>query len=439
MHPLLLVLVCVGFVFLPLGLAAAGARPPRPLLDELASGAGMLAYSILLLEFALSGRFRTISARVGIDVTMRGHQLLARTALAAALLHPFLYQAERNPPYPWDPTRLLTVTTDFGAIWSGILAWVLLPALVALAIVRGRPTYSYDAWRLGHGIGAVLIGALVLHHTLSAGRYAADPVLAGCWIAMSALALASFLWVYVAVPAAKARRPWRVAAVRPAAERIWEVEIAPEGHGGLSYEAGQFAWLSLGQGPLGRRENPFSISSAPAEGANLRFLIKELGDFTSRIGSVPPGARAYVDGPHGNLTLGRRAAPGVALIAGGIGAAPLLGILRQMSLAGDPRPRILVYADRTLEQIAHREELAALAREGETEVVTVLQEPPEGWTGETGLVDGALLGRLFGGAARRDWLYVLCGPAPMLRGVEDGLIGLGVPADRILSERFDYD
>lgn len=439
MTPRLLVLLSTFVVFLPLGLAAAGARPPRSMLDELASGAGMLAFSIFLLEFVLSGRFRVITRRVGMDITMRAHQLLARTALAGALFHPFLYQAAWNPPYPWDVTRLETVTTDLGALWSGILAWVLLPAFIALAMVRGQPNYSYEAWRFGHGIGAVVIGGLVLHHTLNAGRYAEDPVLAGLWIALSVLALASFVWLYLARPLLQLRRPWRVTEIRRVAERIWQVVIAPDGHRGLDYEAGQFVWLNIGHSPFGHRENPFSVSSAPGSGPELQFLIKELGDFTSSLGEIAPGTRAYVDGPHGALTLGGRDAPGIALIAGGIGVAPLIGILRQLAIEQDPRPRILVYADRSLEQIAHRAELETLAGADETDVELVLAEPPSGWAGESGFVDRAMLGRIFDRPERRDWLFVLCGPPPMLKSVEAALIDIGIPADRILSEKFDYD
>ena len=439
MPPRLLIAISLLVILSPLILAAVGAREPRSLLDELASGAGMLAFSIILLEFALSGRFRLISGKVGMDVTMRAHQRIARTALVFALLHPFLYQAEWNPPYPWDVTRLETVTSDPAALWSGMLAFVLLPAFILLAIARGKPNYNYEAWRLGHGIGAVVIAGLVLHHTLGAGRYAQDPVLAGLWIGLSALALISFLWVYIAHPLLQLRRPWRVEAIRPVAERIWEVEIAPDGHRGLDYRAGEFVWLNLGSSPFSHRENPFSISSAPGSGPNVQLLIKELGDLTRSLGTIPAGTRAYLDGPHGNLVVAGHDAPGIGLIAGGIGIAPLIGILRQLAIDADPRPRMLVYADRAPEQFVHVEELQTLARDARTELVLVADEPPEGWTGETGRVDRALLGKLFDTAERRDWLFVLCGPPPMLTSVENALIDIGVPANLILSEKFDYD
>lgn len=43
-------------LLLPLGLSWSLGWPPRPLHQELASGLGMLAYSIILVEFVLSGR-----------------------------------------------------------------------------------------------------------------------------------------------------------------------------------------------------------------------------------------------------------------------------------------------------------------------------------------------------------------------------------------------
>lgn len=434
-----LVLLYLAVVLAPLALAAAGLRPPRPFWDELASGAGLLAFAVILVEFVLSGRFRSVSGRIGMDVTMRLHQLLARTALVLALVHPFLYRAAFNPPYPWDPTRQLTLTADLAALGSGILAWVLLPAFVLLAIRRAKLEWRYETWRAVHGLGAVAIAGLLLHHALSAGRYSQDPLFAGLWIALFLLALASLADVYLLSPLRQRRRPWSLRRVRPVALKTWELVLEPQGHAGLDYRAGQFVWLTLGDSPFSLREHPFSLSSAPADGPRLEVLVKELGDFTGRIGALAPGTPAYVDGPHGSLVAAGRREPGIALIAGGVGLAPLLGILRQLHLEEDPRPRLLVYGNRTASQIAYRAELEALAEDPACEVVQVLSEPPADWPGRVGQLDGALIRSLFRAPQMRDWLFVLCGPPAMMAAAEETLIALGVPARQILSERFSYD
>ena len=442
MKPLFLIVAYLVAVTLPLILSAWVGGPPRQFHQELASGIGILAFSMILMEFILSGRFKTISNGIGMDVTMRFHQIMARTALVFALLHPFLYQGTPSGGQrPWDPTRALTLTTDFYALSTGIAAFLLLPSLVLLAIGRTQLGYRYETWRLLHGAGALIIAVLLLHHTVYAGRYGSQPVMTWVWLAMTGVAVGSLLTVYLLVPLLQKVRPWRVASVVQLTPKQWEVTVKPDGHSGLDYKAGQFAWLNVGQSAFSMKENPFSICSAPAAGPELSFMIKELGDFTRTVGQIKAGAVAYVDGPYGNLLVDGRAEPGVALIAGGVGLAPLLGILRQMRLTGDSRKVKLVYGNRIIDQIAFREELVEeLGGElGAEEVVYVLSEPPENWHGETGFIDAALIDRVFSEQKFNEWVYVMCGPGIMMDVVEDHLIKRGASSDRILSERFNYD
>lgn len=434
MKPVLLIILYLATVTLPVTLSWLLVGPPRSLHQELASGLGMLAFAILLAEFLLSGRFKAIANSVGMDVTMRFHQLMARTAFVFAIVHPVLYLGTpAGGPRPWDPTRQLTVTTDFSNLATGIIAYLLLAALVILALGRARLDYRYETWRLMHGLGALLIAGLLLHHTVYAGRYGSHPVLSWLWGAMTITAAGSLLYVYLVVPLRAGARRWRVASVRQLTPRQWELTVSPDGHDGLSYRAGQFVWLNVGHSPYSLKENPFSICSAPGGGPEVSFMIKELGDFTRTIGETKPGTIAFLDGPFGSLTVDGRDEPGIALIAGGVGIAPLLGILRHLRLTGDPRRVSIVYGNRREDQIAWREELE------DEEVTFVVSEPSAQWQGETGWVDGALLDRVFEAEQFGSWLFVLCGPSAMLNGVEDHLIARGTPASRILSERFEYD
>ncbi|GGE55212.1 oxidoreductase [Streptosporangium jomthongense] len=389
---------------------------------------------MVLMEFILSGRFKAISNGVGLDVTMRFHQMMARTALVFALLHPFLYQGTPSGGQrPWDPTRELTITTDFSALSTGIVAYLLLASLALLAIGRTQLDYKYETWRLLHGIGALLIAVLLWHHTVYAGRYGSQPVMTWVWLAMTGVAVGSLLTVYLLIPLLQKARPWRVASVTQLTPKQWEVTVKPDGHSGLDYKAGQFVWLNVGNSPFSMKENPFSICSAPAAGPEISFMIRELGDFTRTIGQIKTGTVAYLDGAYGNLSIDGRTEPGVALIAGGVGLAPLLGILRQMRLTGDSREVKLIYGNRVIDQVAYRDELGA------DDVIYVLSEPPETWQGETGVIDAALMDRVFSEREFSEWVFVMCGPRIMMDVVEDHLINRGTPSHRILSERFNYD
>jgi len=111
---------------LPLALAWAQDHPPRSFLDELASGAGLVALAMILAEFFLLGRFRSITRRAGSDVIMRAHQLLARAALGLAVLHPFFYVSPMTPPPVWDVTARTAINYGWTQLWPGIAAWLLL-------------------------------------------------------------------------------------------------------------------------------------------------------------------------------------------------------------------------------------------------------------------------------------------------------------------------
>jgi predicted ferric reductase len=65
----------------------------------------------------------------------------------------------------------------------------------------------------------------------------------------------------------------------------------------------------------------------------------------------------------------------------------------------------------------------------------VLEAPPPGWQGETGLITEALLARHLPREGR--YGYFVCGPPRMMDVVERALTRLGVPLGDVHSERFD--
>ncbi|WP_299649282.1 ferredoxin reductase family protein [uncultured Tateyamaria sp.] len=432
-------LVYLTIVCLPLLTGWLLDLPPRSVRNELASGLGLLAFSIILVEFVLSGRFRTVSNTLGLDITIRFHQLMGGVALVFALVHPFVYKFLPGPPRPWDPTRELTITSDFWAILPGILAFVLLPTFVLASIYRDELQYKYERWRLVHGFGALLIAVLLLLHAEAAGRYSAEPAVAWMWRGLTSLAVLSLIHVYIAKPLYQMRHRWRVSRVERLTPRQWDLRIVPDGHDGASYQAGQFVWLNVGHSPFSLNENPFSISSAPSDNPEMGFVIKELGDFTGALDQVAVGDKAYIDSAHGTLTIDGRSERDIIMIAGGVGVAPMLGILRKIALDEDRCNAVLIYGNRTSEQIVFRDELDELDQSEWADVVHVLSEPQTGWSGETGFIDGELLDRILPKHLYESGLFVLCGPPIMLTLVEKALIDRGVSAHRILSERFQYD
>jgi predicted ferric reductase len=439
-HVLLLCGIYIVIALTPVGLAWAQGLPPRPFLDELSSAVALVAFAVLLMEFVLSGRFPLVSGRIGIDNTMRFHQLIARPVTVLVLLHPFVYTLPKDRPLPWDPTRAETLALDAGNIAAGLVAWILLAALVLMAVFRDKLTFHYEAWRVSHGMGAALIAAFGAYHAVDAGRYSAHPWLFWFWMALLTLAALTLFIVYVFRPLVQLRHPYRVRSVRRAAERTWELVLGPERGEALQFKAGQFVWLTVQRSAFAVREHPFSIASAPADRPEIAFVIKEAGDFTRTVGDIPEGARAYLDGPHGHLVIPKERGKGIMLLAGGVGVVPILSQLRQLRAEDDPRPMKLLYGNRSQAQILYADELRDMQSDLDLEVIQILSEPPKDWNGEVGMLEPEMLAKHSPPEDERaDWLYVVCGPPPMIDEVQATLARMGVPARHVLSEKFSYD
>jgi predicted ferric reductase len=312
----------------------------------------------------------------------------------------------------------------------------LLVILTVLSLFRKQLNIGYETWRVTHA--ALAITAVVsahLHVTL-AGRYVNTLWKELTLVGITAAAMSFFVYLRLIKPLLQQRTPYRLAGITPERGKTWVLELEADGHPGLTFKPGQFAWLKFGKSPFTANENPFSFCSGPVNPGKISFGIKELGNFTRSLQDLPIGTRAYLDGPHGSFSIDMVPAPGYVFIAGGVGITPFVSMLETMADRRDPRPVLLFYGEKNLDTAAFREELAKLEQHLSLDVVYVLDSPSENWQGETGYITAKVLGHhLPHESFTRE--YFICGPNPMTDAVEDALQTLGVPLEHIHSERFD--
>jgi predicted ferric reductase len=424
--------VYLALVVTPL-IVLLAADPPRGggFWWDFAMALGFAALAMMGVQFFLTARFRRATAPYGIDLIYFFHRYLAVIALLLVLAHAGIALVD-NPVFvrAFDPFRAPR------HLFSGVLSAGVLLVLVVSSLWRRQIRLGYDAWRVAHVVLAVAAAALAVVHVHGVGYYVGAPWASRLWVLIVGTWVAVVLHVRLVKPWRLRMRPYRVASVTAERGSAWTVAVEPVGHGGFGFEPGQFAWLTLRHSPFAMREHPFSMSSPPHAGGRLEFTIKELGDFTRTIGQIAPGETAYVDGPYGAFSLDRYRAAGCVFIGGGIGMAPLMSMLRALAARADRRPHLLFMANSRFERSTFREAVARLAEQLDLRVVHVLEEPPAGWTGETGYVTREMLDRHLP-ADRADLQYFVCGPQPMIDAVERALYRLGVPLERSHSELFD--
>jgi predicted ferric reductase len=394
---------------------------------------GFIGLAMLCLQSILTARYPRLSGVIGQDTMLQFHRQAGIVAFAFVLAHPVVLLLAHSGYWEFLDPRVNFLRAVFL-----IIALFALPALIVTSLWRETLRLPYQWWRLGHGVLALLILVIGLVHITRVHYYLADPWKQALWVAMGTASVASILYVRALKPLRIRRHPYRVVEVTPLADRTWGVALEPAPGPRLDFRAGQFAFLTIAESPFSLEQHPFSIASSADAGDRLEFAVKELGDYTGTIGTTPVGATAYVDGAYGSMHLPGDTGAGVLMVAGGIGISPVMSMLRTMRDRTHTGPVVLIYAADDAGELAFDDELRRLEGELPLQVVRVLRDPPDGWTGEHGLVDSDLIDRVWpvGGEAG-DWHVVLCGPAPMMNAVEGTLRARGVPLRHIHSERFD--
>jgi predicted ferric reductase len=421
------VLAYLGVVMAPLVFAAIGAsQPDHGFWTNFSVALGFVGLAMMGLEFALVARFEPVAAPFGQDALLQFHRQIGYAGLAFVLVHVAISAR-------WEGLTFVDAVTAPALVWFGMTAALALIALVVTSVWRRRLRLSYELWHVAHAVLAVVAVVGALAHVYFVDEYVSTLWKQLLWGLMAGAFVTLLVWVRVVQPRSMRERPWRLERVQ--AERGQTTTLALTPPEGFRFDPGQFAWFGFGGSPFSLTMHPFSFSSS-AQRDEVEIAVKALGDFTSRVHELDAGTTVYVDGPHGVFSIDQDEGPGFGFIAGGVGITGLLSMLRTMADRGDARPAVLVYANGDWEGVAFREELERLEGLVNLTVVHVLERPAATWTGETGYVTAELLSRHLPRGYRR-WQFFICGPGPMMDAVEAALIELGVPAERVHTERFD--
>jgi predicted ferric reductase len=384
------------------------------------------------LQFGITARFRYVTEPWGEDVIYHFHRQISLIAVGLVIAHPLILFAARP--------ELLALLNFIDAPWRArfaALSIYSLIALVVMALFRRKWNIRYETWHATHIILAVVAVTAGLVHMIGWGFYLVSPWKRGLWIGLTIFWVGLLFYIRIIKPLFLLRRPYRVAEVREERGDTWTLVMHPEGHPGFHFTPGQFGWLTVWGSPFRITGHPFSFSSSAAvETGQVEMSIRNLGDFTSTVRSVPVGRRVYVDGPYGSFTVGNPTDMHV-LIAGGVGITPMMSIIRTFADSGDRRPMILLYGSKDWESITFREELEMQKSRLDLTIVHVLTNPPAGWTGEQGFITAEIFKRHLA-PPYADHEYFICGPGVMMDAIEEALEELKVPMSKYHSERYSF-
>jgi len=419
-------------VFLPLVLLMILPRPAgREFLREVSVSLGFIAMALLGLQTIPTSRLRFFTKAFPMDTLYTFHHGLSIFTFLIALLHPVLLFIN-NP----ETLRLLNLITAPWRARAAVISIVAMIILVVSSVWRELIKLKYDIWRWIHdGLSFLAIG-LALYHMFKVNYYMSLTYQRVLWLVLTGFWTAIILYIRVVRPIIMIKKPYKVARLEEERGQCWSLYLEPDGHEGMDFEAGQFAWITI-ESPFIFRENPFSFSTnSDHDDCYIGFTIKELGDFTNEIKSLEVGQVVYVDGPYGTFSMDEHKCKDFVFIAGGIGSAPVMSMLRTLADRKCVKPITFFYGNPTWDSVIYREELEVLKGKLNLNLVHILEKPSEEWVGEKGYITTDLMRRHLL-PSYKESTFFLCGPLPMIEAVERSLHELEISPRQVFSEQYD--
>jgi predicted ferric reductase len=424
-------------IVLPLVVGAAwpGEAAGRPLSLQFGVALGFVAFAVMASEFALISKVRSLAGVFGQDALIQFHRRLGLLASALILLHSILML---RSGYPLQWLNPLAASSIWAMRW-GVLAGFAIFLLVVLSLGRKRLRIPYGWWQWSHGFlaeGAVL---MALAHILLFGGFSSGNPMRVLLAAYFMLLISVRVGFVLVKPLRIWSKPWEVLANVEELGDSRTLVLRPVGHSGMTFEPGQFAYLSLGATPFHKEWHPISMSSCAYDqpGQDIAFTIKNFGDWSGKIvPALKPGTRIWVDGPYGVFTPDREQGPGYVLIGGGAGITPLFSMCQTFAERGDVRPVLLFFGGRDRQSLTFADQLDALQKRMNLRVICALEHPPENWTGESGYITTEILKKYLPRQYKR-YRFFVCGPAALMDAMETSLTEIGVPPHHIHTERFN--
>ncbi|TVR79688.1 MAG: xylene monooxygenase [Chitinophagaceae bacterium] len=413
---------------LPLLLAVTGSIPEyRDFGTELGVAFGFIGLGLLGLQFLISGRFKQVAPKFGMDNILQYHREMGIIAFVLILAHPLTLILSNSD--------FLSFFNPYENLPRALALIFVIPAIILLmlsSLWRLSLGLSYENWRLLHGVLSLSIIFIGLTHTIQVSHYI-EPL----WKKTSLVVLFAF-YAYLLLhsrlirPWLNLRKPYKVKEVVEERGDCSTLHLEPVGHKGKSFKCGQFMWITIGNTPFSLQQHPFSIAS-DCLGKTISLTAKAMGDFTSKWKDIKPGTTAYLEGPYGSFTPEK--GKNLFMISGGIGITAMMSTLRTMRKEKDMREVVLIYGNSSFEEITFREELEDMSKLMNLQLVLVLEETPDDWGGEECYIDSDKISKYF--PSNPDtFAFYICGPMPMQDAAELSLRDLGVDWRLIYSERY---
>ena len=298
--------------------------------------------------------------------------------------------------------------------------------LLVLGIVTVITFVPYHYWKWSHRFIGFFFALSAFHYVFILKPFDNFDPLGLYVLAFCILGVLSYLYLLMPKHWTSQTAGYTVSTVKRTGDAT-EIKLSPKSRG-IKHQAGQFAFVSFDL-PEQKEPHPFTISSSPEDSGEIRFTIKNLGDYTARLGrSIQQGTDAKLSRAYGHFRMGGSNTPQV-WIAAGIGITPFIAWAQTLD-AAQAAPIKLYYCVASKDKALYFDELEDIANEVPNFEVTLVVSG----------VDERLSADRIKQEAANDVSMLnayFCGPKAMRESLKSNLESLGLKRGAFHYEEFE--
>jgi NAD(P)H-flavin reductase len=181
----------------------------------------------------------------------------------------------------------------------------------------------------------------------------------------------------------------------------------------FKFKPGQFIELTV----FGLGEAPFSIASNPNNREFFELCIRDTGSVSGALHRMKEGSKIGIRGPFGNgyFPYDRMKNHNILLIAGGLGLAPLMSLIKYiLQYRESYKEFMIIYGAVNPGSILFKNDIQYWSNRNDISICVSVDNPDDKWTGEIGVCT-KLIPRV--NFPPDDTYAVVCGPPVMYKYV----------------------
>jgi len=208
----------------------------------------------------------------------------------------------------------------------------------------------------------------------------------------------------------------------------------------FSFQPGQYAAISFKNKGRPTPARNFSIANSPTDQGILQFSIRLKGNFTNTLANIAIGDEVNVRGPFGGFVFDAERDHEAVMIAGGIGIAPFMSMIKFAATTNLSNKINLVYSARSQDDIPFSGQIKELTdRNPNIRATFAISDGPTdkliGQNVNSGRITPEIMDQTVGNSYDNKTFFI-CGPTPFMQAMTKLLLDKGVAAEKIMTEAF---